>query len=57
MNNRCIMPEMPYCPCCRYGLVDCHIDDPAFSEWICLLESMEALQPAMINDENGGVHA
>lgn len=45
MNEKCIMPEMPYCPCCRYGLIiypedtnNIYDSDP---EWVCMLESEE----------------
>lgn len=37
----CIMPECPYCPACKYGLVDWHNNDPAFPEWICLYDPAE----------------
>lgn len=43
-NERCIMPEMPYCPMCEYGHVvypdyfDPDDDVPVFTEWICLLD-------------------
>lgn len=37
-NKSCIMPECPYCPCCRYSFVDWHNCDPAFPEWVCLYD-------------------
>lgn len=40
-DRPCIMPECPYCPACKYGLVDSHADDPAFSEWICCYDPAE----------------
>lgn len=43
----CIMPEIPYCPCCRYGLVEEIEDssiygDAALTKWICLLDHPES---------------
>lgn len=45
MSDRCIMPEMPYCPACRYGYivypewVEMAQDLEGCScEWVCLLE-------------------
>lgn len=32
----CIMPEMPYCPVCKYGLI-IPVDDTE-CEWECLYE-------------------
>lgn len=40
-GETCIMPEFPYCPACRYGLIDWPNDDPAFPEWICLFDPAE----------------
>lgn len=48
-NKCCIMPEMPYCPACPYGLVlyssdevECVSDlEGASSEWVCCLPSDE----------------
>lgn len=43
----CIMPEIPYCPCCRYGLVE-EIEDSsiygeaALTKWVCLLDHPES---------------
>lgn len=39
----CIMPECPYCPACRYGLIIYDEDydgyeEPEFCEWLCLLD-------------------
>lgn len=47
-NNKCIMPEMPYCPACEHG----HIEYPDWVEtyedtqgcsckWICMLTGEE----------------
>lgn len=42
----CIMPEQPYCPCCRYGYLfypewvesyDDTLGILGYSEWHCLL--------------------
>lgn len=45
MSDNCIMPEMPYCPACRYGYivypewVETAQDLEGCScEWVCLLE-------------------
>lgn len=37
--NSCIMPEMPYCPCCQYGLIIEEYPFPfnEFNDWVCLL--------------------
>lgn len=33
----CIMPEMPYCPACKYGYIIRSEDAPDTDcEWICL---------------------
>lgn len=46
-NERCIMPEMQYCPACKYGLIipsedyipgDCL---PQSEKWKCLLDLFE----------------
>lgn len=43
-GNKCIMPEMPYCPACEYGMIIYPEDadniydvDP---EWVCLLKNI-----------------
>ena len=42
MNENCIMPEQPYCPCCQYGYIYYPEDgDGTECEWICLRESEE----------------
>ena len=37
--DNCIMPEMPYCPACKYGSVFCDEEpDPSgirMEKWIC----------------------
>lgn len=38
----CIMPEQPYCPCCRYGLMLHSFEDSdEFCEWVCTLSEKE----------------
>lgn len=37
-DTRCIMPEMPYCPCCQYGHIVLNLYDDTRCEWRCLLE-------------------
>ena len=41
MKNKklCIMPEMPYCPCCKYGYI-VYIDETE-TEWRCLYNDLE----------------
>lgn len=39
----CIMPEMPYCPACKYGYIQRDENSDTDCEWICLLR-----------DEDGG---
>lgn len=50
-TDKCIMPEMPYCPTCKYGLIDSHEEpDPSgfqFTEWICLYNPS---QPSVFAD-------
>lgn len=44
MSDRCVMPEMPYCPCCEHGIVvypeDATSED-VDCEWVCLLQGKE----------------
>ena len=41
--NKCIMPEMPYCPVCKYGHVTYKdedydgIEQPTECEWHCMI--------------------
>jgi hypothetical protein len=41
-TDNCIMPEMPYCPCCPYGNVfypeGFDFEEGVEVEWICMLE-------------------
>lgn len=37
-DTKCIMPEMPYCPCCQYGYIVPDLDDDTRCDWRCLLE-------------------
>lgn len=37
-DTRCIMPEMPYFPCCQHGHIVLDLDDDTRCEWRCLLE-------------------
>ena len=38
-NDNCIMPEMPYCPCCQYGSVIYDEEsDTATTEWVCMYD-------------------
>ena len=41
-DGKCVMPDMPYCPCCEYsvivypeGATNIYDDDP---QWICTLK-------------------
>ena len=41
-TENCIMPEMPYCPACKYGSI-VHEEEPdpsgyEFNEWVCLYD-------------------
>jgi hypothetical protein len=36
IKNNCIMPEMPYCPCCKYGYVEYYEDNDTDTVWHCL---------------------
>jgi len=42
MNEKCIMPEMPYCPCCEHGLIiypeDVNSIEGCDTQWVCLLK-------------------
>ena len=40
MNDKCIMPEMPYCPVCPHGYIVADFDEEDV-EWICLLTGEE----------------
>ena len=51
MNNKCIMPEMPYCPTCTYGRVEYPdwvetYEDTQGCEckWVCLLTDKEEIE-------------
>ncbi len=42
-SDSCIMPESPYCPLCRYGLIIYPEDtmpgeEDVFTEWRCLYD-------------------
>lgn len=47
-SSKCITPDLPYCPCCQYGMV-IHEDsayfgeDDTFTKWVCLLENPDSL--------------
>lgn len=36
IKNNCIMPEMPYCPCCKYGYVEHFEGNDTDTVWHCL---------------------
>jgi hypothetical protein len=40
-NSYCIMPEMPYCPCCKFGRIEQSFEDPDNPDWICLCTKSE----------------
>ena len=47
-NDKCIMPEMPYCPACPHGYIAYPDDVETYSdlegsscEWICMLTGKE----------------
>lgn len=58
MNEKCIMPEMPYCPACTYGYVtydsnevECKADIPGSScGWHCKLEEQSKSGKKHIKD-------
>lgn len=31
----CIMPEMPYCPACKYGYIRMDENSDTDTEWVC----------------------
>lgn len=35
-SNNCIMPEMPYCPACKYGYVEHFEGNDTDTVWHCL---------------------
>lgn len=35
-EKNCIMPEMPYCPACKYGYIEQDLDDDTCTTWHCL---------------------
>ena len=35
-NKKCLMPEIPYCPACKYGYIEHFEDDESRTEWHCL---------------------
>ena len=38
-QENCIMPEMPYCPTCKYGsVVHDEESDAETTEWVCLYD-------------------
>jgi len=39
--NNCIMPEMPYCPACKYGYIEHFEEDDTRTEWHCLRKGDE----------------
>ena len=47
MNDKCITPEMPYCPSCPKGGViykdeDCDgYEEPTDCEWYCMIGGLE----------------
>lgn len=40
----CIMPEMPYCPACKYGYISYSEQSDTDSEWICLCTDEDILR-------------
>lgn len=40
----CIMPEMPYCPVCKYGYISYSEQSDTDSEWICLCTDEDILR-------------
>lgn len=36
IKNNCIMPEMPYCPACKYGYVEHFEGNDTDTVWHCL---------------------
>lgn len=51
----CIMPEMPYCPACKYGYITKSEDAPDTDcEWVCLYKEKENETDALNYCENCG---
>jgi len=52
-STKCIMPEMPYCPCCEYGYT---YREPWWEdedeEWICGLKGLTKKQKKIIEERN-----
>ena len=46
-NNKCIMLEQPYCPCCPHGYISYKDEDydgyepPTKCEWYCMIGAMD----------------
>lgn len=51
-RDKCIMPEMPYCPCCQYGS---EYREPWWEdddvEWICSLGCFNSKRQERIIEE------
>ena len=41
IKNNCIMPEMPYCPCCKYGYIEHFEGNDTDTVWHCLRKGDE----------------
>lgn len=61
-NNKCIMPEMPYCPACPHGYVAYPDDVETYEdtqgcscEWVCMLDNEEEMlgQESIVDECDG----
>lgn len=40
----CIMPEMPYCPACKFGYIHYYENNDTDTEWVCTCTDEDVLQ-------------
>lgn len=50
MENRCIMPEMPYCPACEYGYIE-YLNETD-TVWHCMVDDFRKRTNDKRNDKN-----
>ena len=50
MEDRCIMPEMPYCPACKYGYIE-YLNETD-TVWHCRADDFRKKTNDKRNDKN-----
>lgn len=50
MEDRCIMPEMPYCPACKYGYIE-YLNETD-TVWHCRVDDFRRKTNDKSNDKN-----